>query len=191
MGMGRSLRYGDILVSTFTLLQSLIHFSSSDELFPNFSYMSLKINLSSSYWSLLWVAFGFFFLMLFVHSWVLDINSFLPRTIKLGHILWWNSSADSWNSENNSNRIPLQPFNKHLARTESLPSTCFSVFWWYSIEATWYHGLLGERRWLESSLKERDHPQSKQELRGTMGRLLDRSGKVASIWVLNQAMCVT
>lgn len=100
--------------------------------------MSLKRDLSGSYWSLLWVAFDFFFcfLILFVHSKPLDMNSFPPRNTKLGQILLWNSSADSWDSENNTNRMSLQPFSKHLWRTSCLCAcACMRV----SLVQRWAH----------------------------------------------------
>lgn len=168
--------------------------------------MSLKRDLSGSYWSLLWVAFDFFFcfLILFVHSKPLDMNSFPPRNTKLGQILLWNSSADSWDSENNTNRMSLQPFSKHLWRTSCLCACAcmrvslvqrwaliFLLLWWCSIKTTCYHGLLGEEMaWVSSSGRGSCLEQTGTE-RWARSSLLGRSRKMTSAWVSNQRMYVT
>lgn len=86
--------------------------------------MSLRIGLSCSYWVFYGLLLASFcFLIFYVHSSLLDMNSFPPRNIKLGHILWWNSSAGSWDSGNNSSKTQLQPPGKRSRRTERLPAT--------------------------------------------------------------------
>lgn len=71
------LRYGDTCLHMH--LAVLTYFCSSDELFSQLLVYVFNKRFIL-YWSLLWIAFGFFLLLvLFVHSKVLDMNSFPPE----------------------------------------------------------------------------------------------------------------